>query len=163
MVHTDAAQAVGKIPVTVEATGADMITIAGHKLYAPKGIGALYVRRGIELQKMIHGAAHEQNLRAGTENVLEIVGLGKACEVVSRELQRQAPLMRKLRDRLESELTERLPQCRVNGDRELRLPNTLSISFPGHRSQYNHLGVGTGCLFTGCGLSFRQGDDVACA
>lgn len=131
VVHTDAAQAVGKIPVTVEATGADMITIAGHKLYAPKGIGALYVRRGIELQKMIHGAAHEQNLRAGTENVLEIVGLGKACEVVSRELVKQAPLMRKLRDRLESELTERLPQCRVNGDRELRLPNTLSVSFPG--------------------------------
>lgn len=130
-VHTDAAQAVGKIPVTVEATGADMITIAGHKLYAPKGIGALYVRRGIELQKMIHGAAHEQNLRAGTENVLEIVGLGKACEVVSRELSKQAPLMRKLRDRLETELIERLPQCRVNGDRELRLPNTLSVSFPG--------------------------------
>ncbi len=131
VVHTDAAQAVGKIPVTVEATGADMITIAGHKLYAPKGVGALYVRRGIDLQKMIHGAAHEQNLRAGTENVLEIVGLGKACELVSRELPRQAPLMRKLRDRLESELTERLPQCRVNGDRELRLPNTLSVSFPG--------------------------------
>ncbi len=130
-VHTDAAQAVGKIPVTVEATGADMITIAGHKLYAPKGIGALYVRRGIELQKMIHGAAHEQNLRAGTENVLEIVGLGKACEVVSRELSKQAPLMRKLRDRLETELIERLPLCRVNGDRELRLPNTLSVSFPG--------------------------------
>lgn len=130
-VHTDAAQAVGKMPVTVEATGADMITIAGHKLYAPKGIGALYVRRGIELQKMIHGAAHEQNLRAGTENVLEIVGLGKACEVVGRELSRQAPLMRNLRDRLESQLTERLPQCRVNGNLELRLPNTLSISFPG--------------------------------
>ncbi len=131
VVHTDAAQAVGKIPVTVAATGADMITIAGHKLYAPKGIGALYVRRGIDLQKMIHGAAHEQNLRAGTENVLEIVGLGKACELVSRELSKQAPLMRKLRDRLESELTARLPLCRVNGDREKRLPNTLSVSFPG--------------------------------
>ena len=131
VVHTDAAQAVGKIPVTAEATGADMITIAGHKLYAPKGIGALYVRRGIELQKMIHGAAHEQNLRAGTENVLEIVGLGKACEVVGRELQRQAPLMQKFRDHLESQLTARLPQCRINGNLDLRLPNTVSISFPG--------------------------------
>ena len=131
VVHTDAAQAVGKIPVTIEATGADMLTIAGHKLYAPKGVGALYVRRGLELQKMIHGAAHEQNLRAGTENVLEIVGLGKACEVVAREMAEQAPLMRRLRDLLESELETRLPQCQINGDRVARLPNTLSVSFPG--------------------------------
>ncbi|MGB5106927.1 MAG: selenide, water dikinase SelD [Candidatus Zixiibacteriota bacterium] len=129
--HTDAAQAVGKIPVTIAATGADLITIAGHKLYAPKGIGALYVRRGIELQKLIHGAAHEQNLRAGTENVLEIVGLGKACEVVGREMAKQAPVMARLRDLLENELESRLPQCQINGDRARRLPNTLSVSFPG--------------------------------
>lgn len=131
VVHTDAAQAVGKIAVSVESTGADMITIAGHKLYAPKGIGALYVRRGVELQKMIYGAAHEQNLRAGTENVLEIVGLGKACEVVGRELQRQVPHLKNLRDRLESQLTTQLPRCRINGNLEGRLPNTVSISFPG--------------------------------
>lgn len=129
--HTDAAQAVGKVPVTIADTGADMITIAGHKLYAPKGIGALYVRRGIELQKLIHGAAHEQNLRAGTENVLEIVGLGKACEVVSSEMAKQAPIMAKLRDRLETELESRIPHCQINGDRIARLPNTLSVSFPG--------------------------------
>ncbi len=129
--HTDAAQAVGKVPVTIADTGADMITIAGHKLYAPKGIGALYVRRGIELQKLIHGAAHEQNLRAGTENVLEIVGLGKACEVVGREMAKQAPIMAKLRDRLETELESRIPHCQINGDRIARLPNTLSVSFPG--------------------------------
>ena len=131
VLHTDAAQAVGKVLVTIADTGADMITIAGHKLYAPKGIGALYVRRGIELQKLIHGAAHEQNLRAGTENVLEIVGLGKACEVVGREMAKQAPIMARLRDRLETELESRIPQCQINGDRIARLPNTLSVSFPG--------------------------------
>ncbi len=131
VLHTDAAQAVGKVPVTVTALDADMITIAGHKLYAPKGIGALYVRRGIELQKLIHGAAHEQNLRAGTENVLEIVGLGKACEVVARDLDKQTPAMLRLRNLLESELERRIPACQVNGDRVARLPNTLSVSFPG--------------------------------
>lgn len=129
--HTDAAQAVGKIPVDQEALGADMITIAGHKLYAPKGVGALYIRRGVDLQKMIYGADHERNLRAGTENVLEIVGLGKACEVVSRNLDGKASHLKELRDKLEEILLRRLPQARVNGHPERRLPNTLSISFPG--------------------------------
>lgn len=131
VMHTDAAQAIGKIPVTVPLLGVDMLTIAGHKLYAPKGIGALYVKRGIELQKMIYGAGHEQGLRAGTENVLEIVGLGKACEIAARELERQAPRMKKLRDELQSELTSRLTQAQINGDQDSRLPNTLSVSFPG--------------------------------
>ncbi len=129
--HTDSAQAVGKIPVDQESLGVDMITIAGHKLYAPKGVGALYIRRGIELQRLIYGAAHERNLRAGTENVLEIVGLGKACEVVGRDLMEKSQQLKSLRDKLERELVENLPQARVNGDPEKRLPNTLSISFPG--------------------------------
>lgn len=129
--HTDSAQAVGKIPVDTATLGVDMISIAGHKLYAPKGIGALYIRRGIELQKFIHGAAHEQNLRAGTENVLEIVGLGMACEVAARDLERNHRHSKQLRDRLEQSIVSRVSSCRVNGHPRLRLPNTLSVSFPG--------------------------------
>ncbi len=130
VVHTDAAQAVGKIPVDVDSLGVDMITLAGHKFYAPKGIGALFVRRGIELEPLIVGAGHEQGRRAGTENVLEIVGLGAACELVMREMNQRAPEMARLRDKLESELEARLPQIKINGHREKRLPNTLSVSFP---------------------------------
>lgn len=130
-VHTDAAQAVGKIPVSVPDLGVDMIAIAGHKLYAPKGIGALYVRGGLDLQPLIVGAGHEQGRRAGTENVLEIVGLGAACELVARELDKRAPEMQRLRDLLQESLLARIPQARANGHGEQRLPNTLSLSFPG--------------------------------
>ncbi|MCK5406924.1 MAG: cysteine desulfurase, partial [Candidatus Krumholzibacteria bacterium] len=131
LVHTDCAQSVGKIPVRAGELGVDLLSIAGHKLYAPKGIGALYVRRGVELEKLIHGADHEMNLRAGTENVLEIVGLGEACAMVTEGLDGYAAHVKKTRDRLESGLEERFPGIRVNGHREKRLPNTLSISFLG--------------------------------
>jgi cysteine desulfurase len=129
--HCDAAQAVGKIHVHPRALGVDLLSIAGHKLYAPKGVGALFIRRGVELEKLIHGASHEHNLRAGTENVLEIVGLGKACEVAARDLDAAARQMALHRDSLEWELTSRIPSCRVNGHPQYRLPNTLSVSFPG--------------------------------
>jgi cysteine desulfurase NifS/selenium donor protein len=131
LVHTDCAQSVGKIPVRVDDLGVDLLSIAGHKLYAPKGIGALYIRSGITLEKLIHGADHEMNLRAGTENVLEIVGLGEACAMVSGHLDEYAAHLRKMRDRLEAGLEERFPELRVNGHREKRLPNTLSVSFSG--------------------------------
>jgi cysteine desulfurase len=130
-VHTDSAQAVGKVAVGRRCLGADLISVAGHKVYAPKGVGALYVRRGIELEKLVHGAGHERNRRAGTENVLGIVGLGKACQVASRTLERDWAHFARLRDRLESGLCREIPGARVNGHPSLRLPNTLSISFPG--------------------------------
>lgn len=129
--HTDAAQAIGKIPVRVDDLGVDMLSIAGHKLYAPKGVGALYVRSGIELEKFMLGADHESDRRAGTENVLEISGLGKACELVSANVEEYARNMRRTRDELQSRLTESFPSASVNGHSEHRLPNTLSISFPG--------------------------------
>jgi len=135
VLHTDSAQAVGKVPVTAEATGADMISVAAHKFYAPKGVGALYVRRGIRLQKLIHGADHELNLRAGTENVLEIAGLGKACELVSGNLDEWRRHCADLADRLEGILRKELHDARVNGHPDERLPNTLSISFPGISAQ----------------------------
>ena len=129
LMHTDAAQAVGKMPVDVRVLGVDFLSVAGHKLYAPKGIGALYVRQGIELPKFMHGASHERNRRAGTENVLEIVGLGAAAEVARRDMAANIDAMRASRDRLREALTARLDGVRCNGDPDHSLPNTLSISF----------------------------------
>lgn len=128
--HSDGAQSVGKIPTRVEELGVDLFSIAGHKLYAPKGVGALYIRGGVSLEKLIHGADHEQNLRAGTENVLEIVGLGKACEIAAAELDKNIKHMRTMRDRLYKGLKDRFDWMRLNGHPERRLPNTLSVSFP---------------------------------
>jgi cysteine desulfurase NifS len=127
--HTDAAQSVGKIPTRVDELEVDLLTIAGHKLYAPKGIGALYVRGGIRLEKLIHGADHEQDLRAGTENVLEIVGLGQACEIANRDLEKNMGHMQKMRDLLYAGLRQQWGEIRLNGHPEKRLPNTLSVCF----------------------------------
>ena len=127
--HSDAAQSAGKIAVDVREMKVDLLSLAGHKLYAPKGIGALFIREGILLEKLIHGADHEQNKRAGTENVLEIVGLGKAAEIAVRDLEKNSRHMRDLRDLLHDRLGQDLPEMRLNGHPDLRLPNTLSLSF----------------------------------
>ncbi|MBI9055407.1 MAG: selenide, water dikinase SelD [Bacteroidales bacterium] len=128
--HTDAAQSAGKYPIDVKEMGVDLLTIAGHKLYAPKGIGALFIKDGVQLEKLIHGADHEQNKRAGTENVLEIVGLGKACDIAFRYLYRNITHMQTLRNLLYQKLHDAIPQIKLNGHPELRLANTLNISFP---------------------------------
>ena len=130
--HSDGAQSVGKIPASVEDLGVDLFSIAGHKLYAPKGVGVLYIKRGIKLEKLIHGANHEHSRRAGTENVLEIVGLGKACEIAEMNLEKNMEHLRTMRDRLINGLHENLGgiiDMRINGHPEKRLPNTASISF----------------------------------
>jgi cysteine desulfurase NifS/selenium donor protein len=129
--HSDAAQSLGKISAKVDELGVDLLSIAGHKVYAPKGVGALHMRRGVKVEKLVHGADHEQDRRAGTENVLEIVGLGKAAEIAGRDLEKNATHMRNMRDRLWEGLKERIPILRLNGHPEKRLPNTLSVSFPG--------------------------------
>jgi len=127
--HTDAAQSVGKIPVQVDRLGVDLLTVAGHKFYAPKGVGALYIRRSVTPEKLFYGAGQEKNRRPGTENVMEIVGLGKACEIACRDLRRNMAHMKQMRDLLETWLTRTSGGTRVNGHPEKRLPNTLSISF----------------------------------
>ncbi len=127
--HTDAAQSIGKIPVDVDKLGVDLLSLAGHKFYAPKGVGALYIRAGTKLNKLIHGAPHESNLRAGTENVLEIVGLGKAAEIAKRDLSIHMLHFQTMRDLLSDLLAEKLI-FRLNGHPEKRLSNTLNISFP---------------------------------
>ena len=128
--HTDAAQSLGKIHVDVNDLGIDLLSIAGHKIYAPKGIGALYIKNGVKLEKLIYGADHEQNMRAGTENVLEIVGLGMACELAMETLDKNIEHYKKTRDYLHQLLIEALPDIQLNGHPDKRLPNTLSISFP---------------------------------
>ncbi|MBS3769058.1 MAG: selenide, water dikinase SelD [Bacteroidales bacterium] len=128
--HTDAAQSAGKITLNAKETGVDLLSIAGHKLYGPKGVGALYIREGVHLEKLIHGADHERNMRAGTENVIEIAGLGKACEAARRDLSKNAEIMKETRDMLHQQLEKNFPDIRLNGHPEKRLPNTLSVSFP---------------------------------
>ncbi len=131
LVHTDAAQSIGKIPTDVRRLGVDLLSIAGHKVYAPKGIGSLYIRNGVDLSLIIHGARQEHGRRPGTENVLEIVGLGKACEIAARDLNKNTPHMKEMRDTLYSGLKARVKEIKINGHPEKRLPNTLSISFKG--------------------------------
>lgn len=128
--HVDAAQSAGKIPVRVDELGCDLLSIAGHKMYAPKGVGALYMRAGVELEPLIHGAGHEQGRRAGTENVLLVAALGKACEIAAPDL--GMPAVRRLRDRLELEVMRRhAGKVTRNGHPDLRLPNTASLNFAG--------------------------------
>jgi cysteine desulfurase len=133
LMHTDAAQSLGKIPVHVDDLGVDLLSVAGHKLYAPKGIGVLYARTGVTLAQLIHGAGHESGRRPGTENVLEIVGLGKACHIAARDLDKNMAHFQEMRDRLHQGLLRELgaEAVRLNGHPEKRLPNTLSLSFRG--------------------------------
>eukprot|EP01080_Neovahlkampfia_damariscottae_P011022 gene11022-3728_t len=137
--HTDAAQSIGKISVDINELGVDLLSVCSHKFYGPKGVGALYVRNGIELEKLIHGANHENGMRPGTENIIEIVGLGKACELVSQNLSKRSQHLRKMRDRLFLGLKEQIGSENVsmNGDIDFVLPNTLSISF--HRMKADQL------------------------
>ncbi|MBI3409759.1 MAG: cysteine desulfurase [Planctomycetes bacterium] len=131
--HTDAAQSVGKLPVDVNDLGIDLLSVAGHKVYAPKGIGALYVRGGVKLESFMHGAGHEGGRRAGTENVPYAVGLGTACEIAGRNLDQTTRHLRELRDRLWNHLQVGLGgKVVLNGHPDLRLPNTLNVNFVGH-------------------------------
>jgi cysteine desulfurase len=133
LLHTDCAQSPGKVPVNVNDLGVDLLTIAGHKLYAPKGIGALFVRSGVKLDSLIHGAGHESGRRAGTENVPYIVGLGRACEIAARALPAETDRLRALRDRLHWRLLTALgSSLTLNGHPDERLPNTLNVNFVGH-------------------------------
>jgi len=131
VVHTDAAQAVGKIPVDVDDLGVDLLSIAGHKCYAPKGIGALYIRRGTLINPVVVGAGQEHAIRPGTENVASVVGLGAACALAAVNLAAQAERIGNLRDQLWAQLAAMIPGIIRLGDTEHVLPNTLSISVPG--------------------------------
>jgi len=127
--HTDAVQAVGKIPLNISESRIDLLSLSGHKLHGPKGVGALYVRKGTRLSPFMLGGHQEAGRRAGTENVPGIVGLGKACELAAKNIAEENQKVKYLRDKLENALLENCPDCRLNGDKENRLPNTTNISF----------------------------------
>jgi cysteine desulfurase len=127
--HTDAVQAVGKIPVNVDEIPFDMLSLSGHKLHAPKGVGALYLRNKTRFHPFLIGGHQESGKRGGTENLASIVGLGKACELAMAHMDEENTRVKALRDKLETRLTALIPKCFVNGDLEHRLPNTTSISF----------------------------------
>jgi cysteine desulfurase len=131
LVHTDAAQSVGKVPVDVKALGVDLLTMAGHKLYAPKGIGALYMRRGLSLPPLVVGAGQERGIRPGTENVAFIIGLGAACRIAAATLDASHRRLAELSAKLLAHLQREVPGLVLVGDSKRRLPNTLNVLFPG--------------------------------
>lgn len=127
--HTDAVQAAGKVPVDVREIKADMLSLSGHKIHAPKGVGILYVRKGTRFSPYMIGGHQEGGKRGGTENTASIIGMGKACELAGKHIEEESTVVAKLRDRLESEILKSVPSSIVNGDRESRLPGTTNISF----------------------------------
>jgi len=127
--HTDAVQVIGKIPLNLSKSNIDLLSLSGHKLHAPKGIGALYVRKGTRIAPFMLGGHQEAGRRAGTENVPGMVGLGKACELAAKNIEQENNRVKGLRDKLENAILKSCPDCRVNGDTQSRLPNTTNISF----------------------------------
>ena len=127
--HTDAVQAVGKLPINLQETTIDMLSLSGHKLHAPKGIGVLYLRRGVRFRPLLRGGHQERGRRAGTENAASIVGLGKACEMALEAMEYEKSFVKAMRDRLEQGILERVSHCFVTGDPNNRLPNTCNIAF----------------------------------
>jgi cysteine desulfurase len=149
------------VPVNVGALDVDLLSVAGHKLYAPKGVGALYVRRGTPIAPFALGAGHERGLRPGTENVASIVGLGTACEAVGRDLEGAALRMRTLRDTLWQRLAAAIPGLALNGDPDRRLPNTLNVRFP--RASGDAVLVGAPELAASTGSACHEGHERASA
>ena len=150
--HTDAAQAVGKVPVDVNRSQVDLLSISAHKMYGPKGIGALYVRRHgprVRLAEQMHGGGHERGVRSGTLNVPGIVGLGAACEIAGREMETEGTRLARLRDRLQEKLVSDLERVRVNGAQGHRLPGNLNMTFEGVDSETLMMGVKEVALSSG--------------
>ncbi|MEW7993513.1 MAG: cysteine desulfurase NifS [gamma proteobacterium symbiont of Clathrolucina costata] len=127
--HTDAVQAVGKLPINLKETNIDMLSLSGHKLHAPKGIGVLYLRRGVRFRPLLRGGHQERGRRAGTENAASIVGLGRACEMALEAMDYEKSFVRAMRDRLERGILEKVSHCFITGDPNNRLPNTCNIAF----------------------------------
>jgi cysteine desulfurase len=156
IVHSDAVQAVGKVPFSVAANGVDLASITAHKMYGPKGVGALYVRRHeskIALEPLIDGGGHERGLRSGTLNVPGIVGFGKAAEIARQEMPVESARLRQLRDRLLEALLRDVPDVHVNGSLEARLPHNLNVSVPGVVGESLLLGIDDLCVSPGSACS----------
>ena len=151
LLHVDAVQSAGKIVIDVDKMGADLVSLSGHKMYAPKGVGALFVRRGLALEPLMHGAGHEGGLRSGTQNVANIVALGQACSLIEKNMGEAGDRMSSLRDRLAGRLAEAVgPGLTFNAAEALQLPNTLSVNFPDANAQRLLARVPELCASSGC-------------
>jgi cysteine desulfurase len=155
--HVDAVQAAGKMPIDVQAWQATMATIAGHKFYGPKGVGALYVKRGFKPVPLQHGGDHEKGRRPGTENVPAIVGLGKAAELALREMAESAPRIARLRDRLEAGILELVPNVIRHGAGATRVPNTSHLSFVGAEGEHLILSLDMKGIAVSSGAACKAG------
>jgi cysteine sulfinate desulfinase/cysteine desulfurase-like protein len=157
--HTDAVQGLGKLPIDVEELDVDLLSVSSHKIHGPKGVGALYVRQGVELSPVIHGGGQERKLRAGTENVPGIVGFGKACELGVRRLNhREMERVRELRDRLEAGIRQVVPEAKLNGHVTQRLPNTLNMTLPEMRGESLALFLDRHGVFFSSGSACKSGN-----
>ncbi len=162
--HTDAVQALGKLPLDIEEMGVDMLSVSAHKVYGPKGIGALYVRKGVSLSPLIYGGGQEHGLRSGTENVAGIIGFGKACEIAQQVLNRNdMKKVIKLRDKLEAGVMNIMPSASLNGDRDHRLPNTLNMHLPGIRGESLVLALDNMGIFFSSGSACKSGNPTPSA
>ena len=159
LLHTDATQAVGKIPVDVEELGVDMLTLSAHKLNGPKGVGALYVRKGVHLAPLIHGGKQEGSLRAGTENIAGIAGLGRASELAMQRLPEMKAVL-ELRNTLEKGIRDLIPEARLNGDSGGRLPNTVNMCLPGIRGESLVMAMDQKGISLSSGSACRSGSPV---
>jgi cysteine sulfinate desulfinase/cysteine desulfurase-like protein len=158
LVHTDAVQALGKVPLDVEALGVDLLSVSAHKVHGPKGVGALYVRAGVALEPLVHGGGQERGIRSGTENVAGLAGFGKACELVARRLAAGEPArLARLRDRLEEGLRRLVPGARRNGTGE-RVGTTLDVTLPGIRGESLVLAAGRRGVDFSAGSACHSGD-----
>jgi cysteine desulfurase NifS len=155
--HTDAVQAVGKIPIDAASLGVDFLTLSSHKFHGPKGVGAIYIRYGIEIDPLIHGGRQEHGLRAGTENSIGIIGLGRAAELAERRIPEMSTRVRRLRDELEQGIMELVPGASVNGHPENRLPHTLNISLPGIRGESMVIALDARGISLSSGSACRSG------
>jgi cysteine sulfinate desulfinase/cysteine desulfurase-like protein len=155
--HTDAVQAVGKIPLDVDSLDVDFLTMSAHKLHGPKGIGAIYIRKGVALDPLIHGGGQESGMRAGTENTSGIVGFGKAAELAEKRLKEMNHRIRNLRDRLWEGISDMIPDAMMNGHPEERLPNTLNVSLPGMRGESVVLALDQKGISLSSGSACRSG------
>ncbi len=161
LVHTDAVQSLGKIPVDVDRLGVDLLTVSAHKIYGPKGVGALYVRRGTDIRPFIHGGHQERGLRAGTENTAGIVGFGEAVRVLGERMKKDKDRIEKLAEKLKAGIEGRVPKVRFNGHPERRIKSTLNFAFPGLESEAILLSLATKGIYVSTGSACSEDSEEA--
>jgi cysteine desulfurase len=159
--HTDAVQSFGKIPVDVDRLGVDLLTVSAHKIYGPKGVGALYIRRGTDIRPFIHGGHQERGLRAGTENTAGIVGFGEAVRVLGERMKKDKDRIEKLAERLKTGIESRVPKVRFNGHPERRVKNTLNFAFPGLEAEAILLALATKGISVSTGSACSEDSEEA--